>query len=70
MDSYAQLTTAVVEATQQQIKSAQNIAENVAKVAAESAVMAVMKQAPPPVSTIGYESDFESSHYQPDRLVL
>lgn len=70
MDSCAQLTTNVIEATQQQMKSAQNMAEGVAKVAAESAVMAAMKQAPPPVSTIAYESDFESSYYQPDRLVL
>ena len=59
-------STAIANATQQQLDSAKEMAVSVAKAASEGAVLAALKQTP----SIQYENDFEQmSSFKPTRLV-
>ena len=66
LDNQSHVTSTILQATQQQLESAKDIAASTARAAAEGAVMAAMKQQPT-VPSYTYDTDFESPTYQPDR---
>ncbi len=65
------VTTSIIDITEKQLQSAHDMAVDVAKTAAQEAVISALKQSQPAASTtISYKSDFEESIHYEHRLAI